>query len=130
MKIGLCTGVFDDLHSGHEYFLSEAGKHCKLLIIGLNVDTSVRALKGVGRPYYGFDKRAYALDDWLQTNSCLISSIIPFDGDDWALVKFFHPDVIIRGWDQAPGEDLFGIPIVRIDRGPRVSTTLRNNERP
>ena len=129
MKIGLCVGCFDDFHSGHEYFLTEASKHCKLLIIGLNVDTSVRALKGVGRPYYEFDKRAYALDDWLQTNSCLISSIIPFDGDDRAFVQFFRPHVIIRGWDQAPGDKLFGIPIVRIGRGPPVSTTLRNNER-
>ena len=125
MKIGLCSGVFDDLHPGHEYFLTEAGKHCKLLIIGLNVDTSVRSLKGLGRPIYEFDKRAYALDDWLQTNSCLISSIIPFDGDDWAFVRFFHPDVIIRGWDQALGISFNDIPIVRIDRGPLVSTTYR-----
>ena len=96
-----------------------------MLIIGLNTRASIRQLKGEGRPLQTFADRAYALDDWLQTNSRLISSIIPFDGDDWAFVRFFHPHVIIRGWDQAPGESLFEIPIVRIDRGPHVSTTYR-----
>ena len=94
-----------------------------MLIIGLNTRASIRQLKGEGRPLQTFADRAYALDDWLQTNSCLISSIIPFDGNHFALAEFLKPDVVIRGWDQAEGGVPFGMQIVRIGKGPEVSTT-------
>jgi cytidyltransferase-like protein len=50
MKIGFTNGCFDVLHVGHVRLLGFARDHCDRLIVGLNSDASVRALKGPGRP--------------------------------------------------------------------------------
>src|SRR3990172_12032671 len=51
-KIVLVTGVFDLLHDEHRNFLKVAKKAGDFLIVGLESDTRVRALKGVGRPVH------------------------------------------------------------------------------
>ncbi len=47
---GLINGVFDLIHSGHIYIISEAKRFCDVLIIALNSDSSVRKFKGNNRP--------------------------------------------------------------------------------
>ena len=59
-KLVLTNGVFDLLHPGHLHFLQKAGELGDL-IVALNSDRSVRALKGPGRPILGERERAYAL---------------------------------------------------------------------
>lgn len=52
VEVGLCTGVFDVLHIGHKRLL-EAAKDDRIdsvLIVGINSDSAVMALKGPGRP--------------------------------------------------------------------------------
>lgn len=44
------NGCFDILHVGHVRYLAEAKKHGDILIVGVNSDASVRALKGPARP--------------------------------------------------------------------------------
>ena len=122
MKIGLCSGCFDLYHEGHEYFLREAQKHCDLLIIGLNTDASVRRLKGRDRPIESFEDRLYTLDDVLEMMGSR-HSIVPFEGDHFGFTEMMNPDVVIRGWDQASGETILTIPIIRIGKGPDISTT-------
>lgn len=46
----LATGVFDILHSEHEIFLKKAKAAGDVLLIGLESDMRVRAIKGEGRP--------------------------------------------------------------------------------
>lgn len=124
MKIGLCTGCFDKFHDGHRYFLEQAAKHCDYLVVAVNDDISVCELKGKDRPNDPWDLRM------LNVANCVLAldaspavSIIPFSGHGWDLVKALLPDVIIRGWDQTPGENFLSIPIVRIAKGPNVSTS-------
>ena len=64
-KLGRCVvftnGVFDLLHAGHVAYLEWARAQGDVLIVGLNRDESVRALKGAQRPLVPFADRAAVL---------------------------------------------------------------------
>src|SRR5579885_3170679 len=49
-RVAFTNGCFDVLHAGHVQYLHEARAQADLLVVGLNSDGSVRALKGPGRP--------------------------------------------------------------------------------
>jgi rfaE bifunctional protein nucleotidyltransferase chain/domain len=55
------NGCFDVLHAGHTSYLAWARAQGDALIVGLNADASVRALKGAGRPIVPFADRAAVL---------------------------------------------------------------------
>ena len=50
LRVGFTNGCFDILHKGHVAYLAQARSWCDRLIVGLNSDESVRALKGEVRP--------------------------------------------------------------------------------
>ena len=52
------NGVFDLVHAGHIAYLAWARTQGDALIVGINADDSVRALKGPERPLIGFSERA------------------------------------------------------------------------
>jgi D-glycero-beta-D-manno-heptose 1-phosphate adenylyltransferase len=60
-RVVLTNGVFDLLHTGHIYYLQKARELGDVLIVALNGDASVRALKGPARPVQTEEQRAYAL---------------------------------------------------------------------
>ncbi|MEY4941184.1 MAG: hypothetical protein RIQ93_2919 [Verrucomicrobiota bacterium] len=60
-RVVLTNGVFDLLHTGHLYSLQRARALGDALIVALNADESVRALKGPGRPVQSEEERAYGL---------------------------------------------------------------------
>ncbi len=60
-SVVLTNGVFDLLHTGHLFYLQQARVLGDSLIIALNADASVRALKGPSRPVQTEEQRAYAL---------------------------------------------------------------------
>jgi D-glycero-beta-D-manno-heptose 1-phosphate adenylyltransferase len=60
-RVVLTNGVFDLLHTGHLFYLKKARELGDLLIVALNSDASVRALKGPTRPVQTEEQRAYAL---------------------------------------------------------------------
>jgi rfaE bifunctional protein nucleotidyltransferase chain/domain len=60
-RIAFTNGVFDVLHAGHVGYLAWARAQGDALIVGLNADESVRALKGPERPLIPFDDRAAVL---------------------------------------------------------------------
>ena len=49
-RIVLANGCFDLFHAGHVRYLEAAKARGDVLIVALNSDSSVRALKGPGRP--------------------------------------------------------------------------------
>src|SRR5205807_7940019 len=49
-RVAFTNGCFDVLHAGHVQYLQEARAQADLLVVGVNSDASVRALKGMGRP--------------------------------------------------------------------------------
>jgi glycerol-3-phosphate cytidylyltransferase len=55
------NGCFDLLHAGHVHYLAWARAQGDALVVGLNTDDSVRALKGPERPFSRFADRAAVL---------------------------------------------------------------------
>ena len=56
--IAFANGVFDLLHVGHVRYLQDASRVADVLVVGVNGDGSVRAIKGEGRPVMPENERA------------------------------------------------------------------------
>ncbi|MFA5839932.1 MAG: D-glycero-beta-D-manno-heptose-7-phosphate kinase [Candidatus Margulisiibacteriota bacterium] len=94
-KIVFTNGCFDILHLGHVRYLHEAKKHGDILIIGLNSDASVKALKGKDRPYVSEMERA----EILASLECVDFVIIFSESRPDNLIKIIKPDFHIKGGD-------------------------------
>ena len=57
-SIAFANGCFDLLHVGHVRYLEAAAQEADLLVVAINDDDSVRALKGKGRPILAAEHRA------------------------------------------------------------------------
>ncbi len=57
-RIALANGCFDVLHVGHVRYLEAARREADVLVVAINDDSSVRALKGEGRPILSAADRA------------------------------------------------------------------------
>lgn len=94
-KIVFTNGCFDLLHAGHVTYLEAAKKRGNKLILGLNTDRSVTALKGPDRPVVNQHDRARVLAA-LES----VDAVILFDEDTpLALIQQIKPDVIAKGSD-------------------------------
>ncbi|HTD85421.1 MAG TPA: adenylyltransferase/cytidyltransferase family protein [Candidatus Binatia bacterium] len=58
LRLVVTNGCFDILHLGHVTYLEAARQHGDLLLVGINSDSSVRELKGAGRPVNSETDRA------------------------------------------------------------------------
>lgn len=96
--IGFTNGCFDAFHAGHIYFLDQCAMRCTSLIVAVNSDASVTALKGKGRPVDGVEVR---LENVYSANA-VIEHVLVFDGGDeelrWLVAKL-KPDIIFKGGD-------------------------------
>ncbi|MBV8083866.1 MAG: D-glycero-beta-D-manno-heptose 1-phosphate adenylyltransferase [Chloroflexi bacterium] len=127
-RIVLTNGVFDVLHAGHIRYLAEAKALGDLLIVGLNSDASVRALKGPTRPIVPESERAELLQALKPVNA-----VVRFEEPTArALVDALKPDVYVKGGDysdheppEAPAVRAYGgeVRIVQLVEG-RSSTDL------
>jgi D-beta-D-heptose 7-phosphate kinase/D-beta-D-heptose 1-phosphate adenosyltransferase len=94
-KIVFTNGCFDLLHAGHVTYLEAAKKTGDKLILGLNTDRSVSALKGPTRPVIHENDRARVLAA-LEA----VDAVILFDEDTpLNLIDVVRPDVIVKGDD-------------------------------
>jgi rfaE bifunctional protein nucleotidyltransferase chain/domain len=92
------NGCFDVIHPGHVALLSQARKLGHYLLVGINSDRSVRALKGQGRPLQDEHARAQVLAA-LQD----VDGVVVFDEDTpLELIRALVPDVLVKGGDYAP----------------------------
>jgi D-beta-D-heptose 7-phosphate kinase/D-beta-D-heptose 1-phosphate adenosyltransferase len=93
--IAFTNGCFDLLHAGHLQALHFARSQADRLVVGLNSDRSVRAIKGAGRPIYGADERARILAA-LEA----VDFVVVFD-DPRAekIIRAVRPDVLVKGED-------------------------------
>ena len=57
-SVAFANGVFDLLHVGHVRYLEAAAQEADVLVVAINDDDSVRALKGDGRPILAAEHRA------------------------------------------------------------------------
>ncbi|MBT3280171.1 MAG: D-glycero-beta-D-manno-heptose-7-phosphate kinase [Campylobacteraceae bacterium] len=102
-KIVFTNGCFDILHRGHVQYLDTAKSFGDVLILGLNSDASVSALKGPTRPINNEDDRAYILAA-LES----VDYVVKFTDDTpYDLIKIIQPDTLVKGGDYE-GKDVVG----------------------
>jgi D-beta-D-heptose 7-phosphate kinase/D-beta-D-heptose 1-phosphate adenosyltransferase len=98
--IVMTNGCFDILHAGHVAYLNQARRLGDRLIVAVNDDSSVRRLKGNGRPVNPVDRRMTVLTalesvDW----------VVPFAEDTpERLICDLEPDLLVKGGDYRPEE--------------------------
>ncbi len=93
--IVLANGCFDLLHVGHARYLDGAREEGDVLVVGVNGDEAVRALKGPGRPFLPAEDRAE-----LVAGLEVVDLVVVFEEDTAAgLLEALRPDVHCKGTD-------------------------------
>ena len=113
-KVVFTNGCFDLLHAGHVRYLREARSLGDALVVAVNTDASVRAIKGPARPLTPERQRLEVLAalesvTWL----CLFGDKTPL-----RLIGKIGPDVLVKGGDW-PVEKIVGREVVE-GRGGKV----------
>jgi len=96
--IAFANGCFDLLHAGHIRYLEASAAEADLLVVGINDDASVRALKGPGRPLMPVGERL----EILSALAC-VDHVVPFSGPrPVPVIEALRPDVQCKGTDYTP----------------------------
>jgi rfaE bifunctional protein nucleotidyltransferase chain/domain len=125
-RVVFTNGVFDLLHPGHVRYLQHARSLGDALVVGVNSDRSVRAIKGPDRPIAPANERA----EVLAALAC-VDAVVVFDEDTpREIIAALQPDVLVKGADWAAdaivGRDIVearGGRVARVEVVPGYSTT-------
>jgi D-glycero-beta-D-manno-heptose 1-phosphate adenylyltransferase len=94
-RIVFANGCFDTLHVGHARYVEGARREGDVLVVGVNNDASVAALKGPGRPILAERARAE-----LVAGLRAVDYVILFgEPNVEVLLEFLRPDVHAKGTD-------------------------------
>ena len=124
-KIVFTNGCFDLLHVGHISYLEKAKSYGDILIVGINSDSSVKAIKGTDRPINVESDRAYILASIEVVDYVVIfNENTPYD-----LIKLIKPHTLVKGGDYTGkpvvGEDIAGeLKLVEFIEGKSSSKTI------
>jgi rfaE bifunctional protein nucleotidyltransferase chain/domain len=94
-RITLANGAFDLLHVGHVRYLRAAKQLGGKLVVAINSDASVRALKGEGRPIVPADERAEIVAALADVDAVVIFP----ESDVRAIIREIRPDIQAKGTD-------------------------------
>jgi rfaE bifunctional protein nucleotidyltransferase chain/domain len=94
-RIVLANGNFDLLHVGHVRYLRGAKELGGKLVVAINSDESMRALKGEGRPVMPAEERAEIVAALSDVDAVVIFSEL----DVRALIREIRPDIQAKGTD-------------------------------
>lgn len=97
-RVGVAVGCFDLLHVGHVRLLAEARGAVDLVVVALNTDASVRALKGDARPLVPLEERAEVLGQLRSVD--LVTSF--GDATAHGLLELLRPEALLKGTDRTP----------------------------
>jgi D-beta-D-heptose 7-phosphate kinase/D-beta-D-heptose 1-phosphate adenosyltransferase len=120
-QVVFTNGCFDLIHPGHTRYLAEARKFGDALLVAVNSDRSVRALKGPSRPIMREAERAeilaaFACVDYVTvfdelTPRELIARLLPqvlVKGSDWG-----PTEIVGREEVEAAGGEIISLPLVQ-----------------
>ena len=129
-RLVFTNGVFDILHPGHVRYLAEARRQGDALIVAVNSDRSVRAIKGPERPVNPEAERAEVI-----TALACVDAAVVFDEDTpHDIIAAIQPDVLVKGadWahDKIVGRDIVeargGVVIrVKVEEGHSTTRVIR-----
>jgi len=115
-RIVFTNGCFDILHPGHVFYLEKAARMGDVLVVGLNSDASVRAIKGRERPINKERDRAKVLSALSFVDYVTIFG----EATPERVIKKLKPDVLVKGGDWK-AKDIVGGDFVK-SRGGRVAS--------
>lgn len=124
------NGCFDLIHGGHIEFLQKAKSLGDILVVGINSDASVRAIKGDGRPIKNQEERSSILSALKYVDYITIFK----ESTPENLIREIHPDVLVKGDDykieEVVGRDIvesYGgrVELVPIVKGLSTSHTVK-----
>lgn len=115
-KVVFTNGCFDLLHAGHVAYLQKARRLGDVLVVGLNSDSSVKRLKGKGRPILSQADRAKIIASLV----CVDYVVIFGQDTPLNLIKNVKPDILVKGGDYK-ADNIVGADIVR-SYGGKVKT--------
>jgi D-beta-D-heptose 7-phosphate kinase / D-beta-D-heptose 1-phosphate adenosyltransferase len=126
LRVGFANGCFDVFHAGHAKLLREARGRCDRLVVAINSDALVTALKGPGRPIHRAEHRA----DVLAALAAVDAVTIFDDETPLGLIEALRPDLLFKGSDYF-GRVVVGSDLVAawegatflVDYEPRLSTS-------
>ena len=106
VTLAFTNGCFDLMHIGHVKYLEEANRGNRVLIVGLNSDTSIRRIKGLSRPILVQQSRAAVLAALESVDFVVIFN----EPTPYKIIAAIKPDILIKGADwkgkSVVGEDL------------------------
>jgi len=137
-RIIFTNGCFDLLHVGHVRYLEEAKALGDVLVIGVNSDSSVRKIKGPGRPILLVEERVEILSGL----GC-VDYVTVFDElDPLKLITSLQPNVLAKGGDwtkeqvvggevvEKSGGEVIIIPLVQgVSSSNLIETILKRYEK-
>ena len=122
-RVVFTNGCFDILHAGHVHYLEQAREQGDRLIVAVNADASVKALKGPGRPINSVERRMAVLAglgavDWVTSFA---------EDTPENLLRLLQPEVLVKGGDYSE-DQVVGAGIVRAYGGEvRVLGLVENS---
>jgi rfaE bifunctional protein nucleotidyltransferase chain/domain len=113
-RVVFTNGVFDILHPGHVRYLHAARREGDGLLVAINSDRSVRAIKGPERPIHAEAERA----EVIAALACVDAAVVFDEDTPHEIISAIQPDVLVKGADWA-NDNIVGRDIVEA-RGGRV----------
>lgn len=94
-RVVFTNGCFDIIHRGHIEYLTSAKSMGDVLVVGVNTDSSVRRIKGKGRPITPEADRAFIVAGLASVDYAVLF------GEDTPekLIREILPDVLVKGAD-------------------------------
>lgn len=118
-KVVFTNGCFDLLHVGHVRYLKAAKELGDYLVVALNSDASVKAIKGSERPIVAQEERAEVLAALSSVDFVTIFEEL----DPGRLIALLEPDVLVKGGDW-PADQIVGKEVVEAKGGRVLSLPL------
>lgn len=121
-KIVFTNGCFDLLHAGHIDYLSKCSELGDYMVVGLNNDSSVKKLKGTGRPINNLITR---IENLSYLN--FIDAIVDFsDETPVRIIDLIKPDILVKGGDYKV-QNIAGADIVKRYGGTVTTIPIKYN---
>lgn len=109
------NGCFDLLHRGHIYLLREAKALGDLLVVAINSDQSVKAIKGPTRPILAETDRLELI-----ASMEMVDYVLLFDEPDpYNIISILRPHILVKGGDWS-AEEVIGGDLVQGNGGKVV----------
>ncbi|MBI3996489.1 MAG: D-glycero-beta-D-manno-heptose 1-phosphate adenylyltransferase [Candidatus Omnitrophica bacterium] len=99
-RVVFTNGCFDLVHAGHVTVLERAKRYGDVLVVGVNSDRSVRALKGKGRPILNQQDRALLL----AALACVDYVTIFSERTPQRVIERLRPNLLVKGADWGAGK--------------------------